>query len=99
MSTITSRLGNAETCRINTFASSYTINTNTFGVLMPHTLSATTFLKGEAQSNNKVFIKSRPNNNLLTVRLFTSLGTFWTDNVAVIPTSYVLILSFEEVDE
>ena len=92
-------LGNAETYRINTLGSSYTINTNTLGVLMPHTLSATTFLKGEAQANNKVFIKSRPNNNLLTVRLFTPVGTFWTDNVAVIPTSYVLILSFEEVDE
>ena len=92
-------LGNAETYRINTLGSSYTINTNTLGILMPHSLSTTTFLKGEAQSNNKVFIKSRPNNNLLTARLFTPIGTFWTDNVSVIPTSYVLILSFEEVDE
>ena len=77
---------------------SYAINSPTLGVLIPHVLSTTTFLKGEAQANNKIFIKSRPSNNIFNVRLATTIGTFWTDNVAVIPTGYVLILSFEEMD-
>ena len=92
-------LGGTDTYRINALGSTYAINSNTLGLLTPHTLSTTTFLKGEAQANNKVFIKSRPTHNVFNVRLATPLGTFWTDNVAVIPTSYVLILSLEEVDE
>ena len=92
-------LGGTDTYRINNLLSTYAIHSPTLGILMPHTLSATTFLKGEAQANKKIFIKSRPAHNVFNVRLATPLATFWTDNVAVIPTSYVLILSFEEVDE
>lgn len=91
-------LGGTDTYRISSTGSTYTISTSTVGILIPHTLSTTTFLKGEAQANNKVFIKSRPNNNVLNIRLFTPTGAFWTDNVAVIPSSYVLILSLEEMD-
>lgn len=92
-------LGGTDTYRINSLGETYAINSPTIGILTPHVLSTTTFLKGEAQANNKIFIKSRPSNNIFNVRLFTPTGAFWTDNVAVIPTSYVLILSLEEVDE
>lgn len=91
-------LGGTDVYRISSTGSTYTINSSTVGILTPHSLSTTTFLKGEAQANNKVFIKSRPNNNIFSVNIFTPSGVFWTDNVGAIPTSYVLILSLEEVD-
>ena len=93
-----SDLGGTDVYRINNLGGTYAINSPTLGVLIPHVLSTTTFLKGEAQANNKIFIKSRPSNNIFNIRLFTPTGASWTDNVAVIPTSYVLILSFEEMD-
>ena len=92
-------LGGTDTYRISSIGSTFTINSPTVGILTPHVLSTTTFLRGEAQANNKIFIKSRPVNNIFTVNIFTPIGAYWTDNVAVIPTSYVLILSMEEVDE
>ena len=91
-------LGGTDVYRISSIGSSFTINTSTVGILTPHTLSTTTFLKGEAQANNNVFIKSRPSNNIFNVRLFTPTGGFWTDNVGAIPASYVLLLSMEEMD-
>ena len=91
-------LGGTDVYRISSTGSTYTINSPTVGILIPHTLSTTTFLKGEAQANNKIFIKTRPVNNVLNVRIFTPTGAFWTDNVAVIPSSYVLILSLEVMD-
>ena len=60
-------LGDADTNRISSIGSTYTITSPTMGILIPHTLSTTTFLKGEAQANNKVFIKTRPPNNVLNV--------------------------------
>ena len=92
-------LGGTDVYRISSIGSTFTINSPTVGILTPHVLSTTTFLRGEAQANNKIFIKSRPVNNIFTVSIFTPTGAYWTDNVAVIPTSYVLILTMEEVDE
>ena len=92
-------LGGTDVYRISSIGSSYTINSSTVGILTPHSLSTTTFLKGEAQANNNVFIKSRPTSNVLSVSIFTTAGGFWTDNVGAMPASYVLLISLEEVDE
>ena len=92
-------LGGSDTYRINATQSTYTNSTNTVGLLAPHTLSATTFLRGEAQANNKTYIKKRPVHNVFNVLIFTTAGTEWTDNVGGVMSSYVLVLSFEEMDE
>ena len=92
-------LGGANTNRINAVQGSYTNSTNTIGLLAPHTLSTTTYLRGEAHANNKIFIKRRPVHNVFNVLIFTTAGTEWTDNVGATIGNYVLILSFEEIDE
>ena len=91
-------LGDAETYRISTVGTTYAINTSTIGILSPHTLSTTTFLRGEASANNKVYLRIRPNNNVLKVALFTPTGGSWLDNVGAEVPSYVLVLTFETVD-
>ena len=92
-------LGGANTHRISATQSTYTNSSNTVGLLAPHTLSTTTFLRGEAQANNKSYIKSRPIHNVFNVLIFTTAGTEWTDNVGATIGNYVLILSFEEMDD
>ena len=92
-------LGGANTNRINAVQGTYTNSTNTVGLLSPHTLSTTTYLRGEAHANNKIFIKSRPKHNVFNVLIFTTAGTEWTDNVGATIGDYVLILSFEEMDD
>ena len=92
-------LGGANTHRINAVQGTYTNSSNTVGILSPHTLSTTTYLRGEAHSNNKSYIKSRPKHNVFNVLIFTTTGTEWTDNVGATIGNYVLILSFEEMDD
>lgn len=91
-------LGGSDTYRISATQSTYTNSSNTLGILAPHTLSTTTFLRGEAHANNKSYIKSRPNHNVFNVLIFNTAGAEWTDNVGGVMSNYVLILSFEEMD-
>ena len=93
-------LGSTNTHRIAFPAHTSTPASNTVGILTPHTLSTTTFLRGESSSNYRSFLKSRPVNNVMNVLIFNPTGNVaWTDNVGGVPVSYVLILSLEEVDE
>ena len=92
-------LGDADTYRISTVGTTYAINSSTIGLLTPLTLSSTTFLRGEANANNKVYLRTRPRNNILNVGLFTPTGVFWVDNVGAPVPSYVLVLTFETIDD
>ena len=92
-------LGDADTYRISTVGTTYAIFSNTIGLLAPNTLSTTTFLRGDANANNKIFLRTRPNNNVLNVLLFTPTGGTWVDNVGAPVPSYVLVLTFETIDD
>ena len=93
-------LGGANTHRINAVQGSYVNTSNTIGLLSPHTLSTTTYLRGEAHANNKIFIQRRPVHNVFNVLIFNPVGgAEWTDNVGATIGNYVLVLSFEEMDD
>ena len=72
---------------------------NLVGVLAPLALSTTTVLVADASANNKIWLQTRPRNNTFQVAITAHTGPFWTDNIGAIPTNYVLILSFETIDE
>ena len=80
-------------------SSSYTPISNVIGILRPAQLSTTTYLLAEASANNRIWLQNRPVNNIFQVAITGHTGPFWTDNVGVELPAYVLILSFESIDE
>ena len=90
-------LGGVNTYR-TTSLSTFTPISSLIGVLTPLALSTTTNLTADASSNNRIWLQSRPKNNVFQVVITAHTGAFWVDNASAIPTNYVLILSFETVD-
>ena len=91
-------IGGVNTYR-TTSLSTFTPISNLIGVLTPLALSTTTVLTADASANNRVWLQSRPKNNVFQVVITAHTGAFWVDNASAIPNAYVLILSFETVDE
>ena len=88
---------------VNTYSTSssttFTPISNLEGILAPLALSTTTVLMADADKNNKIWLQTRPKNNTFQVAITAHTGAFWVDNASAIPTNYVLILSFETVDD
>ena len=74
--------------------------TNIVGNLAPLALSTTTFLQADADKNNKVWLQTRPKNNVFRITISNNT-TFapWTDNVGASINAYILLLTFETVEE
>ena len=77
--------------------------TLTIGCLRSFYLNGTTnYLFSDDNNNPPIYLKSRPYNNRIRVRVLTNDATpvVWTDNAAspIANNSYMLILSFTEMD-
>lgn len=85
-------------CYRTSSSTSYTPISNLIGFITPPVLSTTTYLLAEASANNRVWLQTRPKNNVFQVAITANTGGFWLDNVGATINAYTLILSFEEVD-
>ena len=75
---------------------STSLNSGFIGILRNYT--ATTYLETNTIDNPPSFLRSRPNNNQITVNIRQNLATQITAYTPL-PTRYTLILSFEQLDD
>jgi hypothetical protein len=71
-------------------------NAGFIGILRNYT--ATTYLETNTMDNPPSFLRSRPRDNQINVRIHQNLSTTGTDYTPL-PARYTLILSFEQLDE
>jgi hypothetical protein len=71
-------------------------NAGFIGIIRNYT--ATTYLETNTIDNPPSFLRSRPRDNQINVRIHQNLSTTGTDYTPL-PTRYTLILSFEQLDE
>ena len=71
-------------------------NAGFIGIIRNYT--ATTYLETNTIDNPPSYLRSRPRDNQINVRIHQNLSTTGTDYTPL-PTRYTLILSFEQLDE
>jgi len=71
-------------------------NSGFIGILRNYT--ATTYLETNTIDNPPSFLRARPTDKLINVKIHQNLATTGTDYTPL-PTRYTLILSFEQLDE
>ena len=71
-------------------------NAGFIGIIRNYT--ATTYLETNIIDNPPSFLRSRPRDNQINVRIHQNLATTGTDYTPL-PARYTLVLSFEQLDE
>ena len=82
------------TCMPPSGSSAY--NAGFIGILRNYT--ATTYLETNTMDNPPSYLRSRPRDNQINVRIHQNLSTTGTDYTPL-PARYTLILSFEQLDD
>ena len=71
-------------------------NAGFIGILRNYT--ATTYLETNTTDNPPSYLRSRPSDKIINVKIIQNLATTTTDYTPL-PARYTLILSFEQLDE
>ncbi len=91
-----SELGCTNNITCMSLSGSMAYNAGFIGILRNYT--ATTYLETNTMDNPPSFLRSRPRDNQINVRIHQNLSTTGTDYTPL-PARYTLILSFEQLDE
>lgn len=76
-------------------------STNCIGFLLANSTTTSSFLYGDITTIPPTFLYNRPNTNDFNVKILTNdaIPIEWTDAVGLAITEYILILTFETIDD
>ena len=71
--------------------------TNIIGSAIPNEGAISSFLYGDSNTNNAIFLTNAPNSNEFTVTITGLDGALWTDSAGLAIPEYLLALNFEKI--